>query len=150
MRFLVDEDLSRGLPDEIRALGHDADHVHSLGSDGEPDRVQFLLSADYDALITADMHKDAKTKPVAFQSACYRTRIIRLVRPKSGKFPASAQGRMLAAHLDATVAEIENPDGARMMNVQRDGRLVLMGRADVMARLRELNLEPWPETGPID
>lgn len=149
MRFLVDEDLSPGLVEQIRALGHHADHVRLLGHGGQPDNAQFLLAADYDALITADMHKDAKTHPVAFQAACYRMRIIRLVRPKSGKFPAAAQGGMLAAQLDAIAAEIANPDGARMMNVQRGGRLALLNRDDVLARLREWNLEPWPEAGEI-
>ena len=149
MHFLVDEDLSPGLVDEIRALGHRADHVRLLERDGQPDDAQFLLAADYDALITADMHKDAKTPPVAFQAACYRMRIIRLVRPKLGKFPAAAQGRMRAAQLDAISAEIEDPDGARMMNVRRDGGLDLISRGDVLGRLRGWDLEPWPEAGPI-
>lgn len=149
MRFLVDEDLSPGLVEEIRALGHDADHVRLLGRGGQPDNAQFLRAAGYDALITADMHKDAKTQPVAFQAACYRMRIVRLVRPKSGKFPAPAQGRMLAGQLDAIAAEIENPGGARMMNVLRDGRLALVSRDAVLARLREWNLGPWPEGGAI-
>ena len=149
MRFLVDEDLSPGLVEQIRALGHHADHVRLLGHGGQPDNAQFLLAADYDALITADMHKDSKTHPVAFQAACYRMRIIRLMQPKSGKFPATAQGEMLAVQLDAISAEIENPDGARMMNVLRNGRLALVSRDAVLARLRERNLEPWPEGGAI-
>lgn len=125
MRFLVDEDLSPGLVEEIRALGHDADHVRLLGRGGQPDNAQFLLAA------------------------CYRMRIIRLMQPKSGKFPAAAQGWMLAAQLEAIAAEIENPGGARMMNVLRDGRLALISRDNVLARLREWNLEPWPEGGAI-
>ena len=76
-------------------------------------------------------------------------RIIRLVRPKSGKFPAAAQGGMLAGQLDAISAEIEDPGGARMMNVLRDGQLALVSRDAVLARLREWNLEPWPEGGAI-
>lgn len=149
MQFLVGDDLSPGLVEQIRALGHHADHVRSLGRGGQPDNAQFLLAADYDALITADMHKDAKTHPVAFQAACYRMRIIRPVRPKLGKFPAAAQGRMLVAQLDAISAEIEGPDGARMMNLRRDGGLDLVGRDDVLGRLRGWDLEPWPEAAPF-
>ena len=149
MRFLVDEDLSPDLVGHIRALGHHADHVLSLGRGGQPDDAQFLLAADYDALITADMHRDAKTQPVAFQAACYRMRIIRLMQPKSGNFTAVKQSRMLAAQLDAISAEIEDPDGARMMNVRYGGKLALLSRDDVLRRLREWDLEPWPEAGAI-
>lgn len=113
-----------------------------VDEDLSPDLVGEILALGHHA-------DDAKTQPVAFQAACYRMRIIRLMRPKSGKFPAAAQGRMLAAQLDAISAEIEDPDGARMMNLRRDGGLDLVSRDDVVGRLRGWDLEAWPEAGAI-
>lgn len=55
MKFLVDENLSRQLPDLLRAYGHDADHVAEIGLESAAD-PEILDSAreNGSVLISAD------------------------------------------------------------------------------------------------
>ena len=57
MRFLLDEGTAVGLAGVLRALGHEADHILELGWRGAPDEEVVRLAADYDALITLDLHR---------------------------------------------------------------------------------------------
>ncbi|MFN2487697.1 MAG: DUF5615 family PIN-like protein [Acidimicrobiia bacterium] len=66
MRFLVDENLSRQLPELLRANGHDAEHVSDLGLESASDPVileksreenRILISADTDfGTLLAESH----------------------------------------------------------------------------------------------
>lgn len=66
MRFLVDENLSRQLPELLRANGHQAEHVADLGLESASDPVlletaraddRILISADTDfGMLLAESH----------------------------------------------------------------------------------------------
>lgn len=55
MRFLVDENLSRHLPELVRANGHDAEHVSDVGLESASDPVILDMAREVDrVLISAD------------------------------------------------------------------------------------------------
>lgn len=55
MRFLVDENLSRELPELLRASGHDAKHVSDLGLESASDPVILEMArTDNRIVISAD------------------------------------------------------------------------------------------------
>jgi predicted nuclease of predicted toxin-antitoxin system len=56
-RFYLDEDVSLGLRDELRNVGHDAVHVRDLGTRGRPDSYH-LLSASQDQRILIAHNRD--------------------------------------------------------------------------------------------
>ena len=149
MNFLIDESLSPRLPALLADLGHQATQVGAAGHAGDSDREQFRRAVGYDALITADSHEDAKTRPVAHQAMLRAIRVIYLKQPKSGSFPAEVQAARLARHFDEIERELGDPEGARLMSIiDRGATLKLVSRSEVQARLDERGIDAWPAAGP--
>ena len=151
VRLLIDANLSHHLPRELERHGFAAEHVRDAGDPHAEDPEQFILALAYDALLTADMFEDPKTRPVAYQACFQAIRIIRLSQPKRGKFPASEQAARILAHRDAIVRELRDPEGARVIALHRDGAGIRLTHRDEIARhLERLGREPWPAREPGD
>lgn len=149
VRLLIDADLSPDLPRQLERHGFESRHVREAGSADDPDRRQFILARRYDALVTSDMHRDARTRIVALEASCLAIRIIRVNRPKQRSFPADRQAARILAHRDAIVRELQDPEGARVIALHRDGTGIRLTRRDEIARrLERLGREPWPAREP--
>lgn len=103
MRFLVDQNLSPLLADELRAAGHDVTHTRDLGLSTAEDSVVMQRALDEQrVLISADT--DFGTLLATSGAAQPSVLLLRLRSPR----PAAGLAAVLLANLDAVADDLES------------------------------------------
>lgn len=101
MKFLVDQNLSRGFADALRAAGHDVVHTSEVGLATAPDgAVMQRAVEDGRVLISADT--DFGTLLAASSAALPSVVLVRLRTPRDG----DALAAVVLANLDAVALDL--------------------------------------------
>lgn len=137
MRFLLDEDTDIGLSGVLRALGHEADHIEELGRKGIPDDEVVQLAAQYDVLVTLDLHRQDSEWLVVNEAMLETVRVIRLRFSRGEQTTLLDQTRMLVHRWRDWEYKIQN-DGACLVTLsQLGGRVRSLNAQQITSLLRE-------------
>lgn len=128
MRFLLDEDMDPRLAMVLRALRHDADHIRDIGLAGATDERVARAGADYDVLVTMDLHRQNAEWVKISEALLASTRVIRLRFPGSLRVDLMAQARAMILRWGTWTHEFDQ--GARLITISGAGSNIRAASVD--------------------